>query len=147
MSIEQESLDRHKTDISIERLKSFVWNETDNYDDIITRYKLNIKISQALYPELSILEVSLRNTIDTMLKKYISETWLEDEIQKQNILQEFEHESLIKAYTDIKKNYRLELISRGKVIANLNFGFWTSLCSKKYNSKIWTKKVVLNAYL
>lgn len=140
MSIEQESLDRHKTDISIERLKSFVWNETDNYDDIITRYKLNIKISQALYPELSILEVSLRNTIDTMLKKYISETWLEDEIQKQNILQEFEHESLIKAYTDIKKNYRSELISRGKVIANLNFGFWTSLCSKKYNSKIWTKK-------
>lgn len=140
MSIEQKLLEKYKADISIERLKSFIWNETDDYEDLLKRYKLNIKISQALYPELSILEVSLRNSIDNMLKTFISETWLENEIQQQNLLYDFEHECLIKAYNDIKKNYQQEFITRGKIIANLNFGFWTSICSKKYNSKIWTKK-------
>ena len=26
-----------------------------------------------------------------------------------------------------------------KVVANLNFGFWTNLCVRKYNSRIWNK--------
>lgn len=82
MSIDQKALEKFRSDISIERLKSFIWNESDTYNDLIERYKLNIKISQALYPELSILEVSLRNAIDTMLKILISENWLEDEIKQ-----------------------------------------------------------------
>ena len=36
--------------------------------------------------------------------------------------------------------YNSKQFSTGKVIANLNFGFWTNLCVKKYNSKIWNKK-------
>lgn len=31
-------------------------------------------------------------------------------------------------------------VTTGKIIANLNFGFWTNLCMKKYSASIWNKK-------
>ena len=74
-----------------------------------------------------------------MLKTCISETWLEDEIKQKRILTDHEHAKLITAYNDIKKEYNDSDFSIGKVIANLNFGFWTNMCSKWYCSNIWNK--------
>ena len=79
------------------------------------------------------------NAIDTMLRTCISETWIEDEIQQQRILSDHEHAKLITAYNEIKKAYPDNDFTLGKVIANLNFGFWTNLCSKWYCSNIWNK--------
>lgn len=140
MSMSEEKLNRFASTISIERLLSFRQSENDTVDVLIERYKANLLISQAFYPELSTLEITLRNAIDTMLKSCISETWLEDELIQRKILTEHEHEKLIKAYSDTKKEYLHKDFTRGKVIANLNFGFWTNLCSKRYNAVIWTKK-------
>ena len=139
MTIIENELEQYKTTLSIERLKSFMQNENDTIDVLLERYVNNIKISQALYPELSILEVTLRNAINTTLCKYISDTWIEDEIQHQKILFEQEHIKLVNAYNDIKKRYSYKRFSTGKVIANLNLGFWTGICSKKYNSLIWNR--------
>ena len=141
MTIIENELEQYKTTLSIERLKSFMQNENDTIDVLLERYVNNIKISQALYPELSILEVTLRNAINTTLCKYISDTWIEDEIQHQKILLEnYDRNTLIKTYNDIKRDCMPDMFTVGKVIANLNFGFWTNLCSKKYNSVIWTRK-------
>ena len=95
-------------------------------------------MSLALYPELSVLEVTLRNAIDTILRKYISETWLEDEIKHNVLLNSYDYNTFVKAYNDTK----LDCINShkqftiGKVIANLNFGFWTNLCAVKYSTSI-----------
>ena len=140
MPISQQELNKYETMLSAERLTSFIRSSNDCIDDVIENYKNNIKISQALYPELSILEVTLRNAINTMLCTCISKTWLEDELKQQKILSDNDYTLLIKAYNDIKKEYPLEKITTGRIIANLNFGFWTNLCSKKYNSTFWTKK-------
>lgn len=140
MSMSEEKLNRFASTISIERLLSFRQSENDTVDVLIERYKANLLISQAFYPELSTLEITLRNAIDTMLKSCISETWLEDELIQRKILTKHEHEKLIKAYSDTRKEYLHKDFTRGKVIANLNFGFWTNLCSKRYNAVIWTKK-------
>lgn len=134
-----EELKPYASTLSVERLLSFKVDDNDTIDTLIQRYKTNLRISQALYPELSTLEVTLRNAIDTMLKTCISETWLEDEIKQQRILTDHEHAKLITAYNDIKKEYNDSDFSIGKVIANLNFGFWTNLCSKWYCSNIWNK--------
>ena len=123
-------------------------SENDTIDVLLERYVNNIRISQALYPELSILEVTLRNAINTTLCKYISDTWIEDEMRHQKILLDnYDRNALIKTYNDIKKDCMPDMFTVGKIIANLNFGFWTNLCSKKYNSVIWTKKAVLKKYL
>ena len=69
---------------SLERLQSFVYSKNDTLNDIINNYSNNVKISQAIYPELCTLEVILRNSIDNVLKQHISKTWIEDEIKNNN---------------------------------------------------------------
>ena len=139
MAITKEELEKYASTLSIERLLSFKQSDNDTIDVLIDRYKNNLRISQALYPELSTLEITLRNAIDTMLKGCISETWLEDEIKQQKILSNHDHEMLLSAYNDIDKLYSNKNFTIGKVIANLTFGFWTNLCSKWYCSNIWNK--------
>ena len=139
--INSEELKKFIPTYSLDRIESFIYSSDDTIDDIIERYQDNIKISQALYPELATLEVILRNSINAALCKHISETWLEDEIANNTLLEENDYSLLISAYNTTKKeclSSKKELTS-GRVIANLNFGFWTNLCMKKYNSKIWNK--------
>lgn len=141
MAIKQE-LEKYNSTYSAERLTAFAYSATDKFDDIVNNYSNNIKIAQAMYPELCVLEVILRNSIDSILKKYISPTWIEDEVNNQGFLDNSEHSVLLKTYNDTvdECKYNSKQFSTGKVIANLNFGFWTNLCVKKYNSKIWNKQ-------
>lgn len=140
MAITKDELEQFKNTLSIERIRSFIQDENDTLDIVLERYKNNIRISQSLYPELSVLEVTLRNAINSTLCKYISDTWLEDEVNQQKILQDQEHAKLIRAYNETLKEYKPKDFTIGKVIANLNFGFWTGICSKRYSTKIWHKK-------
>ena len=140
--ISEQDLEKYSTNISIERLKSFIRNDNDTIEKVLSRYVDNIQISQSLYPELSILEITLRNSIDSMLKANFSENWLEEEIEFNKILAEKDYNTLLSTYNSTKeecKNNSKEF-TQGKVIANLNFGFWTSLCSKQYSLTIWHKK-------
>lgn len=136
-----QDLEKYSATYGFERLSSFAYSNEDTFEDIVTNYSNNIKISQAIYPELCALEVILRNSIDTILRKYISETWIEDEIKKQSLLDDSEYKTLVKTYQETKEDCKASSknFTIGKVIANLNFGFWTNLCVKKYNSKIWNK--------
>lgn len=140
--ISEYELKKYEPTYSAERLRAFIYSSDDTIDDIIIRYKKNLKISQALYPELCTLEVILRNSINYVLKTHISETWLENEIENNTILDKNDYNLLINAYETTKKECKLSSkeITVGKIIANLNFGFWTNLCVKKYNSNIWNKR-------
>ena len=71
--------------------------------DVKVRYNHNVKISQALYPELCTLEVVLRNAINTTIKSKISETWLEDEIKNNTLLKKDDYKLLMNAYEITKK--------------------------------------------
>ncbi len=140
MTITQRELEKYSSTISVERLLSFKQDENDTVEMLISRYKNNILMAQALYPELYTLEITLRNAINTMLKTCVSMTWIEDEITKQSLLFDYEHEILMSAYNGLKKDFPSSRVTTGQIIADLPFGFWTNICSKKYNSKIWTKK-------
>ena len=134
-------LEKYRNNIGVERLESFKGTfENADEEFLVTRYISNIKASQALYPVLSIFEVHLRNAIDVMLQYLIGKNWLEEEITKQNLLYDYDYKKLEEAYSKVKSKYEEENITRGKIIAELNLGFWVNLCSKKYNPKIWTKK-------
>lgn len=142
--IDSKEMEKYKATISMERLSAFIYSDVDNIDDIITRYQDNIKISQSLYPELSVLEITLRNTIDTAFKTQFGEEWLESEVHNHKFLNHYDYNTLLKAYNDVKEecSKHSKKFTIGKVIANLNFGFWTNICQSKYNVKVWTKKGV-----
>lgn len=139
--INEKELEKYTSTYSLDRIKSFIYSSNDTIEDITQRYHNNVKISQALYPELTTLEIILRNSINSTFRKYISETWIEDEIANNILLEKNDYDLLINAYNITKKECfsSKKEFSSGRVIANLNFGFWTNICMKKYNSKIWNK--------
>jgi len=136
-----DNMNKYNSTYSKERLSAYAYSESDTMQNIVENYSNNIKISQSIYPELCILEVILRNAIDSILKQNISETWIEDEINNNIWLDPSEYTALVKSYNTTKDECIAEKkdFTIGKVVANLNFGFWTNLCVKKYNSKIWNK--------
>ena len=101
--INQNELEKYAAIYSVERLKAFIYSEQDTIDDVKVRYNHNVKISQALYPELCTLEVVLRNAINSTIKSKISETWLEDEIKNNTLLKKDDYKLLMNAY-EITKN-------------------------------------------
>jgi len=80
---------QYQSTISIERLLSFVLPEENpknvSVKTLINRYEENILVSQAFYPILSILEITLRNSIDTMMKTKFGENWIEKELNQKTI--------------------------------------------------------------
>ncbi|AEB27220.1 hypothetical protein FNFX1_0272 [Francisella cf. novicida Fx1] len=93
-------------------------------------YKLNILESQKYYSSLAILEVALRNAIDTIFCNVYGSQWL----LEKNILKPKQAQQVENAIALLEK--RKELITHDKLVAELNFGFWTSLFSKAYDKQM-----------
>ena len=98
-------------------------------------YKANIEISESFYPLLSILEIGLRNNIDSQLKrKFEEENWFEnpDFIK---IVSRFQIDRVSEARNSILQ--KKKRVSSGKIISELSFGFWTSLLDSKFEMTLW----------
>jgi len=139
--INLKELEKYDTTYSVDRLSGFIYSTSDTVDDILNHYCDNIKISQALYPDLCTFEIILRNAIDKVLRTYISKTWIDDEINNNKLLEPYDFQTLLKAYNSTKDDCKASSkpFTHGRVVANLNLGFWTNLCVKKYSPKIWNR--------
>lgn len=135
--------------LSKERLETYRLTPTDSTNDLVQRYLYNIELSQFLYPALSLLEVTLRNHLNSAIDQFIKPNWLLEEAKAStpSILLPFEHNLLMQAVQNLSKPFydkQRNLLNRpltaGKLIAELNFGFWVNLCNDKYNPTIWMKK-------
>ena len=98
-------------------------------------YSWNIELSQALYPALQILEITLRNSLHQALSNsFGTEHWFE-----LPFLHEREKKQVEQAKGDLlKENKKVEA---GHVVAKLSFGFWTSLFDVRYEhgQVLWPK--------
>jgi hypothetical protein len=100
-------------------------------------YNVNIELSQAYYPLISILEVALRNGIDSQLAKYFSDPqWLLTKTgqfvnhpqmtyknQRGQVKPDYFFRDKI-ADAEQKLRNRKITITHGKLLAELTFGFW-----------------------
>jgi hypothetical protein len=105
--------------------------DTNDKKIVIQKYLLNIELSKALYFPLQKFEITLRNNIHNILTTYLeTDKWFEIDsfltIESSNKI------------NDAKKNITKELTT-GRVVSELNFGFWCALFSKPYDQKIWNK--------
>lgn len=101
--------------------------------DMMTNYFWNIALLQAFYPSLAALEVALRNSIhDAMTAREQTEWWFyQAELLEPRQLGAFA--SARQRLYDQKK-YRP---TSGQIVAQLNFGFWTTILSKSYHNTLW----------
>lgn len=128
---------KHEDFFSAERMGRYLHACSEHMDVAIKLYKYNIKASQALYPILSIFEVSLRNALDRAICKFFNDKdWLIT--QRANFayhpLMVYENWDGVKRPDKYfgKKIAQMEnlLLSRntpvthGKLLSEMNFGFW-----------------------
>ena len=111
----------------------------------IALYKANLKLSKAFHPLLSILEVSLRNSINEVLSIHFGDgEWIINQqvgfmtdpsltITKNGraVSYDFILKSVSKSSVKIKK--RGLLVTSGRIIADQTLSFWSELFAKHYS--------------
>ncbi|RZK18391.1 MAG: hypothetical protein EOO56_16185, partial [Hymenobacter sp.] len=114
----------------------------------LTLYLDNLRVAQSFYPALSLLEVALRNAVHNALSiKFKTDNWLFTEQQgfmvdpsltyydtarKEEIANHKILKMVLAAIKDYKEQRQHDPPNGLAIIAELSFGFWTSLFNKKY---------------
>lgn len=104
-------------------------------------YQTNLRLSQAFYPMLSLLEVILRNALNEKLTKHFNDAdWLRNQRNgfmahpTLNYLHWKTHQPKTNSFLKDEVNHSIQTIrkcqstvSHSKIIADLKFGFWIAL--------------------
>ena len=94
-------------------------------------YKENLKKSKQIYIPLSMVEVSLRNSINDAFEKLYGGGWLVNEAA---FLHQKELEKVFHAKEKLRNRH--EEITKEKLVAELTFGFWTGLFKTLYDKNM-----------
>ncbi|NQY43460.1 MAG: Abi family protein [Simkaniaceae bacterium] len=130
----QENLDKNgKIDIifggiSSERMSTYMEAASNNKEKALNLYNKNTKTSELFYTPLQGFEVLLRNTVYTAISEIYGENWLFED--------RFPFEYIQKKMINNVLDKKITVHSSPKLIAELSFGFWTSLFGRKYE-EIW----------
>lgn len=140
MSLDLDNIRRY---ISDARLQNYLDVCQNNYPKALKLYQANMRLSQSFYSLLSLVEVILRNALNNELTRYFGdEDWLLNQLngfmtdkalvyidragkRKENFFLKLSVEKSIKNLT--------APVTQGKIIADLNFGFWTALFNKTHS--------------
>lgn len=121
--------------ISKERFQPYLTHHQNNHEKAIEHYKINILVSEAFYPLLSLLEIGLRNSIDYQLTiRFNDKNWFENR-EFIKIASRFQIDRISDARSNILSEKKE--ISSGRIISELSFGFWTSLFDTKFEMTLW----------
>jgi Abi-like protein len=116
---------------SAPRLTPYTNTADDDEIDPLARYYWNMALSETLYPVLHCLEVVLRNAMHSALTSTQSRA---DWYDVPTLLRPYEQNKIAKAKRELTHNGKPTTPDR--VIAELTFGFWTSLFIHHYDSSI-----------
>ncbi len=114
--------------LSVERLESYA---ADGASTTVTmaRYLLNLALCESLYSPLQLCEVALRNSLHQHLTHLCRrEDWFA--AQSEFPLTAWAQGEVAKAKEKISRTARS--ITPGRIVAELQFGFWTSLFEAHY---------------
>ena len=119
---------------SEQRSRKYFLRFPDAPNKAIELYKSNILISKSLYPILSIIEIALRNSIHSSLSKYYKTDLWFNHITKIKEFDKLTFDINRAKKTIVRRN---EVVNAGKIVAELNFGFWSSLFNSEYENLLW----------
>lgn len=109
-----------------ERLEAF---RQDGADPLfaLSRYLWNMAVCESLYSPLQMAEIALRNRIHACFCEKFS---LEDWYTTSGLLLPWQEEQVDKAIKELKRKGMS--VAPGKVVAELNFGFWTGFFNRAH---------------
>jgi hypothetical protein len=95
---------------------------------VLSRYMLNMALCESLYPALQACEIALRNAIHAHLTSTLGrEDWFDSPSFQ---LTPWAAQEVAKAKEKVRKMGKP--VTAGRVVAELQFGFWTSLFEAHY---------------
>ena len=106
----------------------------NNEEKAIKHYQANIKLAEAFYTSLSVLEVALRNALSRELETMTGrEDWYAIFPTTPGL------NSLNRYITQASKQIigRHETVTPSKIVAELTLGFWVSLFNAEYELILW----------
>lgn len=136
MAVSEVDLARVAVALSTERLAPYLRAASGDLDGALRLYEWNLAVLGGFYEALGILEVVLRNALSVQLTERhgtLAGNWYDDPLR---MLSDLAHEDIDAARRCIRKLRRTE--TSGRVIAELNFGFWKFLLAKRYEATLWT---------
>jgi hypothetical protein len=102
---------------------------------MIVNYLWNTALSEALYPSLQGLEVTLRKSLHGALsRRYGTPAWYD----YPECLELLEQQKIIEAKIEIPNRKGRTGITLGRVVAQLSFGFWPRLLNNPYEPHLWS---------
>lgn len=132
-----EALEALIAGLSPQRLGPYLAHTNDNHKQALAYYHWNMRLSEALYPALHLNEVVFRNAMhEALTSEFDTANWF-----KGLWLHNREQRSVNKVITDLQNRYGDHCVHPDKVVAELTFGFWSSLCDTRYEHKqiLWPK--------
>ena len=114
--------------ISPERFGTYLELAEGDRRRAIQMYLRNTALGGALHGPLQALEVTLRNAVHRTLAASCGEFWFDSSL----LLRATEQVSVRRANQKLRKQR-----TPGRVVAELNFGFWVALFSKTYDNGLW----------
>lgn len=121
--------------LSAERLNAYRGRLPQAAPDLqlFGRYAWNIALCESLYPSVQMLEVALRNTIHQAATQHFKRT---DWFDTPGVLQQFhERDAVTKAKAALTLHNKP--LDAHRIVAELTFGFWTSLLDRRYEQILW----------
>lgn len=119
--------------VSAERMSSYRRPGDADELDVLARYVWNMAIAEALYPALQCIEIALRNTLYTAIAAHgANPQWL---IVPPPVLAPREAAAVAAAGQLLTRQRKQP--TTGRLVAELNFGFWTSLLDRRYEPTLW----------
>ena len=118
--------------ISPERLGTYLRLASGDRRRALHLYVSNAAIGSAFHGPLQTLEVSLRNAVNDTLALPHGELWFDNT----DLLKGNESESISRAKAKIRRP-----LTPGRIVAELNFGFWVALFARRYEDPLWYREL------
>lgn len=123
--------------LSPQRLSPYLVYSQGDQRRALALYHWNLQLSEALYPVLHLNEIIFRNSMhQCLMEEFDTENWF-----RGLWLHKREQRSIDKVVADLQKRDRQQPINADTVVAELTFGFWSSLCDTRYEHKqiLWPR--------
>lgn len=136
MAVDEPDAKRIVAALSPERFAPYQRKTGGDLHRAVRLYEWNLAVSGAFHEALGILEVVLRNALGRQLATYhgaLAGQWYDDPL---GVLSDLARDDIAAARRRVRKLRRPE--TPGRVVAELNFGFWKFLLAKRYEATLWT---------
>ena len=116
--------------LSLERFGRYLAWANGDRARALDLYALNMRLSEALYTPLQMLEVALRNRIHAVLSASVQPRWFE---APGFLAVPHQNEQVAEALADLTRERKEP--TPGRVVAALTFSFWTTMLGTPYENR------------